>query len=181
MTAWARWTLAIVFFLSACAFVALAPLLSALSPDGAWPFYGLAAFCLLITVACLFKSSRGVALRIIGAVIFCAYVFYVYDRVTQPPVLEALKELLRSEPSLFQWGLHAFFVYSRLSESNVWRALLGFLVIGLPSGYLMIAGTYPRSDILGLAFHLDGDRSASEPSSSETIGGARTLTGGERK
>lgn len=79
-------------------------------PAGALVFYGLAAFCVIIAVACLFPKSHPITLRLIGALVCSAYIVYMVDS--------------------FQ-------------TQNFGRAAVGFLVWGLPSGYLAVAGKYP--------------------------------------
>ncbi len=79
-------------------------------PAGAFVFYGMAAFCVVIAIACLLPQSHPLTLRIIGAMIFCAYVAYVSDS---------------------------------FRTSNLIRAMVGFLVWGIPSSYLAIVGNYP--------------------------------------
>ncbi|MEO0378611.1 MAG: hypothetical protein AAF329_29270 [Cyanobacteria bacterium P01_A01_bin.17] len=79
-------------------------------PSGALVFYGMAAVCVIIAVACLFPKSHPVTLRLIGGLILSAYVIYVFDS--------------------FQ-------------TQNFTRAVVGFLVWGLPSGYLAVTGKYP--------------------------------------
>lgn len=79
-------------------------------PAGAFPFYVLAVFCVVIAIACVFPQSHPVTLRLIGAVIFLAYAAYVSDS---------------------------------FNTKNFGRAFVGFLVWGIPSGYLAIMGGYP--------------------------------------
>lgn len=79
-------------------------------PAGAFVFYGIATLFVVIAIACFFPQSHPVTLRIIGATIFCTYVWYV----------------VASFPT-----------------QNLSRAIIGFFVWGVPSGYLAIAGKYP--------------------------------------
>jgi hypothetical protein len=109
MSQGSRIAIGIVAFLCAAAF-----LKSALNPVGlpvgAIVFYGMALFCVVIAIACFFPKGHPVTLRIIGIVIFYAYVSYAYD------------------------SLHT---------QNFRRAVGGFLLWGVPSGYLAIKGKYP--------------------------------------
>lgn len=79
-------------------------------PAGAFIFYGMAAFCVVIAIACFFPQSHPITLRLIGIMIFCAYIAYVSDSFRTP---------------------------------NLGRAIVGFLVWGIPSGYLAVMGKYP--------------------------------------
>lgn len=72
-------------------------------------FYGMAILCVIIAIACFFPKSHPLTLRMIGAVIFFAYVAYVVDS---------------------------------FRTSNLFRAIAGFIVWGIPSGYLAIKGEY---------------------------------------
>ncbi|MEM9540996.1 MAG: hypothetical protein AAGA60_16025 [Cyanobacteria bacterium P01_E01_bin.42] len=90
-------------------------LMTALDPDSGFPaspsvFYGLAAFCVIIAIACVFPKSHPITLRIIGTMIFLAYAVYVVDS---------------------------------FNTDNLPRALMGFIVWGLPSGYLALMGKFP--------------------------------------
>lgn len=68
--------LGVVFAGSALFFVWFGLANGAMMPNGAVPFYGLAAFCGVVALACLVQGSRPVALRIIGAVICLTFVCY---------------------------------------------------------------------------------------------------------
>ena len=76
--------------------------LTALDPSGlpAGPlvFYALALICLIIVVACLFPKSRPVTLRMIGFVIFSAYVYYLFDSFQT-------KNFTRALLGFWTWGL----------------------------------------------------------------------------
>jgi asparagine N-glycosylation enzyme membrane subunit Stt3 len=76
-------------------------------PAGALVFYGMAGFCIVIAIACVFPQSHPVTLRLIGAIIFLAY------------------------------------VSDSFHTQNLGRAFVGFLVWGIPSGYLAVMGKYP--------------------------------------
>jgi hypothetical protein len=58
MSAGARITLAIATILFAAGFAATGRYFGPELPAGSWPFYGLGAFCILIALACLIRSSR---------------------------------------------------------------------------------------------------------------------------
>lgn len=47
-------------------------------PAGALAFYGMAAFFIVIAIACFFPKSHPITLRLMGAMIFCAYVAYAF-------------------------------------------------------------------------------------------------------
>jgi hypothetical protein len=94
-------------------------------PAGSFVFYSMAAFCITIAIACFFPQSHPVTLRIIGAVIFFAYVAYVAD------------------------SLHT---------QNLGRAILGFLVWGIPSGYLAVVGKYPSRGMGAAGFNAEHNR-----------------------
>lgn len=103
MSGGARITLAIVTILSAIGFAAIGRLLGPELPAGSWPFYGFAVLCALIAVACLVRSSRPVTLRIIGSVVFVAYVVYAYASIGD-------KKFARAVAGLFAWGLPGAYV-----------------------------------------------------------------------
>lgn len=109
MSLGSRIAIGIVALLSAVGFWMMALDPSGL-PAGASVFYGMAAFCVVIAIACFFPQSHPITLRMIGAMIFCAYIGY----------------------------LHTSFGTQNLSQ-----AMMGFLVCGIPSGYLAIMGKYP--------------------------------------
>ncbi|MBP0030748.1 hypothetical protein [Roseofilum sp. Guam] len=109
MSKGSRIAIAIVSLISAVGFFMTALDPSGL-PAGASVFYGLAILCIVIAIACLFPQTHPVTLRIIGTVIFCAYIAYVMDS--------------------FQ-------------TDNLGRAIVGFMVWGIPSGYLAVMGRYP--------------------------------------
>jgi hypothetical protein len=82
--------LAVACSLSAAGFAALGWLYGEYFPRGPWPFYGLAAFCALIALACLASASRPVTLRVVGAVVCGAFALYVYDSDGRPNFWRAL-------------------------------------------------------------------------------------------
>jgi MFS family permease len=41
-------------------------------------------------------------------------------------------------------GAFALYVYASLDSPNFWRALSGFVVLGLPAGFVALTGKYPR-------------------------------------
>jgi hypothetical protein len=79
-------------------------------PAGAAVFYGMAAFCVIIAIACFFPKTHPITLRIIGTMICLAYFAYVLDSIR---------------------------------NQNLVRAMVGFIIWGIPSGYLAIMGKYP--------------------------------------
>jgi hypothetical protein len=83
-------SLAVACGLIAAAFAVLGALYGDYFPKGAWPFYGLAAFCTLISLACLAPRSRPVALRVIGVVVFGGFAAYVFSSYGKPDCWRAL-------------------------------------------------------------------------------------------
>jgi len=103
MSAGARITVAIVTAFSAAAFVVIGASLGAELPAGSWPSYGLAMFCALVAHACLVPGARPVTLRLIGFVIFLAYVVYAFDSIGE-------RTFFRAIGGLIFWGLPALYV-----------------------------------------------------------------------
>ena len=81
--------------------------------------YLIASFCFLIAVACLIPHSRPVTVRIIAAIVLATCTWYVWD--------------VRGAP---WWP-------TKPGQPSLGRALLAFLVFGLPAGYVTIRGAYP--------------------------------------
>lgn len=104
-----RIAIGVVALLCAAGFLMTALYPSSL-PAGSVTCYGIAAFCMIIAIACFFPQSHPITLRLIGAMIFCTYVAYVSDS---------------------------------FRNQNLSRAIVGFLVWGIPSGYLAVMGKYP--------------------------------------
>ncbi|CAN5899520.1 hypothetical protein BH23PLA1_BH23PLA1_41020 [soil metagenome] len=98
MSTGARVVLAVFVLICAACFAAIGMISGDLLAAGAWPFYGLAVFCVVIALACLSRSSRPVTLRLIGLVIFLAYGFYIYDSLGDLNILRAIA-------GLCVWGL----------------------------------------------------------------------------
>lgn len=90
MSAGGRMVLGIACSLIAAAFLVLGALYGDYFPKGAWPFYGLAAFCAFIALACLAPRSRPVALRVIGLAVFVAFACYVFGSYGRPDFWRAL-------------------------------------------------------------------------------------------
>jgi hypothetical protein len=86
-------------------------------PYGATPFNVIAAFCGILSLACLVKSSRALTLRLLGAAVCGAYVWGVYLFVT---------------------------AQGHVAIADVIKVILGFAVFGLPAAYVAITGTYPK-------------------------------------
>ena len=63
-------------------------------PAGSHVFYGLAAFCVVVAIACLFPKSHPITLRMIGTIIFCIYVAYVGDSLHSHNLVRALVGLI---------------------------------------------------------------------------------------
>ena len=97
-------------------FIAVGATLGAAMPKGPLPFYVLGLFCCVVALACLLPGSRRVTLRIVGATICGAYVCYVLSELGNP---------------------------IKMGEVNIIEAVAGFLVFGLPGGYLAVTGRYP--------------------------------------
>ena len=103
MSSDARILLGIATILSAIGFVAIGIVLGPELPLGATPFYLLATFCILISMACFTPSTRPVALRIIGLVVFVTYVVYAYSCIGQ-------KDFVRALAGLLVWGFPGGYV-----------------------------------------------------------------------
>lgn len=119
MSTGARVTVGLVALACGVSFLFIAITAGDVFPTGPMPFYGFAVFCFVVFVACLFRKSRPLTLRIIGGVLCLSYLFYLYDSI---------------------------------QKGNWPWALAGFLVVGLPAGYLMITGTYPEWGRASAAF-----------------------------
>lgn len=93
MSQGSRIAIGIVALLSALGFF-----ITALDPEGlpagATEFYGMAALCVIIAVACFFPQTHRVTLRIIGTAIFCGYVVYVYDSFQTQNFARAIRGFL---------------------------------------------------------------------------------------
>jgi ABC-type Fe3+-siderophore transport system permease subunit len=63
-------------------------------PIGAWAFYSLAAFCIVIATACFFPQTHPFTLRLIGIVIFVTYVAYVWDSFHTQNLARAIQGFL---------------------------------------------------------------------------------------
>ena len=119
MSMGARIAIGVVALLGAVGFLILAQDTSGL-PAGAYVFYGLAALCVVIAIACFFPKSHPITLRIIGTAICLTYIYYVADS---------------------------------FGTENLVRAIVGFFVWGLPSGYMAIMGQYPSWGKLSAGFN----------------------------
>ena len=119
MSAGARWTLgsfALLFAMTLIFAERIAPSKSPLL------VYGPAAFCLVIAVSCFSRTWRRPAVRIIGLVVFIAYVSYLVEEVLR----EATKH------------------YTSISEPHWLNALIGLAMFGLPGLYVAVRGIYPE-------------------------------------
>lgn len=93
--------------------------------------YGLAAFCGLIALACFSRIWRGPAVRIIGLIVFLAYVSYLaYELLREP-----------AKP------------YAGRSEPHWLNATMGLILFGLPGLYVAVRGKYPAWGRGAKAFH----------------------------
>lgn len=124
MSTGARVTIGILFAFSGICFVLIGKYLGGELPLGSTPFYGMAAFCAVVTLASFVRRSQPITLRAIGAVIFALYVWYAC---------------------------------STFGDERFGRAIVGFITIGIPAGYVMIRGAYPIWGKYGMAFHSKGD------------------------
>ena len=111
MSSEARVLIGLLTLVSALLFALIGVTLGGQLPAGGTPFYGMAAFCAVISLACFSNKSQPVTLRIIGAILCCSYFVYAVDS---------------------------------FGSSNFVIAVIGFIVIGVPGGYLMIVGKYPQ-------------------------------------
>jgi hypothetical protein len=110
-------------------------------PAGAPPFYALGTFCEVVAVGCLFVRSRPFALRIVGAAVCGAYLWYTKDVWRKPIHLD----------------------FDASSEHGLIGALFGLFLFGLPGAYVAVTGRYPR---LAIFSELFGSKARSEPESS---------------
>jgi hypothetical protein len=98
-------------------------LISAMNPAtvAATPiiFFGLAAFCGVITMACLFPKSSPVTLRIIGIVIFGTYAFYIYSSLHTDNLSRAIK-------GFFFWGIPSGYLAIMGSYPSWGKGTAGF-------------------------------------------------------
>jgi hypothetical protein len=79
-------------------------------------------FCVLIAVACFSRYLRGMALRLIGGLVFFASVWYLaMELKTKPPNL-----------------------YSGHFGPSIMNSLLFMLVFGLPGLHVALRGHYPK-------------------------------------
>jgi hypothetical protein len=126
-----RITLGIILALLACGFLAVS-----------WNMHGLpemrageigsfvfAIFSALGALACLVTTGRKLVLRVIGGVIFLACCWYIVAMIGDRKIASDA----RSKPSLL-------------------NAIGLFLLVGLPAGYVMIKGGYPRWGTHAAAF-----------------------------
>jgi hypothetical protein len=109
--------LGIATLLIGAGFVATGAVAGENLPSGRLPFYVIGAFCGIIALACLSRRSRPITLRILGASICAAYVWYVLDEWGKPVRLE--------------------------QTNNVVKAIVGLIIFGLPGAYLAITAKYP--------------------------------------
>lgn len=82
--------LGIASLLIGIAFAAVAAFSGPLMPTGPWPYYGLAGFCGLISLAGLVPISRPVTGRLLGVTVFAACVEYLVTSLGTPWILGAL-------------------------------------------------------------------------------------------
>lgn len=106
----------------------------------------LGGFCLAGALACLLPAIRPIALRLIGATVFLAFFGYLVGMVISGPLLGNSR-----------------------GEMSLINSTVGFLVFGLPAGYVAVKGQYPRWGRHAAAFgatyprHVDtGSKSVSE-------------------
>jgi hypothetical protein len=119
----ARVTLGIILALLACGFLAVSKNMREL-PDMRAAEIGMfvfAIFSALGALACLVTTGRKLVLRIIGGAIFLACCWYILSTLMAGQLVSGK----RSQPSFV-------------------NAVMLFLLVGLPAGYVMIKGGYPR-------------------------------------
>ncbi len=126
-----RVTLGIVLVLLACGFLAVAWSMRGLPEMRAGAIGSLvfAVLCAIGAVACLFRASGPVTLRVIGGAIFLADCWYIVSTVMEGKIVSGS----RAKPSLL-------------------NAIMLFLLVGLPAAYVMITGRYPRWGAHAAAF-----------------------------
>ena len=98
MSLGARIAIGVVALLCAFGFLITALDPSSGLPAGPLVFYGMALLFVVIAIACFFPKSHPITLRIIGTVIFIAYVLYVLDSFHN-------QNLGRAILGLLVWGL----------------------------------------------------------------------------
>jgi hypothetical protein len=84
MSAGGRITLGVACSLIAIGFAVLGAASGDAFPKGPWPFYGLAAFCTSIALACLVPGCCPIVLRVIGAVVFVVFALILYSSFGEP-------------------------------------------------------------------------------------------------
>jgi hypothetical protein len=130
MSRGARWTLGMFSLLFSWIFV----ISNGNSPRPAIGWI-LAAFCILIAIACFSGTARGPAIRVIGAVVFLLYCGYL--------VLEMRTGFWRP--------------YQGRGSEHWVNALWGFFVYGLPGIYVALRGFYPPWGYAAESFRGSGE------------------------
>jgi len=135
MSRWARWTIGVVVLAFGLEMIASRPPGGAsLAETGWFLFLG------MIVIACFSRTGRPVAVRVIGAVVFFAYLAYF------------LYEFLAPIPQAYQG----------IAQEHWVNALLGLLLIGLPGLYVAGAGKYPHWGIHAKGFKSSDDEGEDE-------------------
>lgn len=87
------------------------------------------ALCGLVALACLVPRSRGVAVRVVGLVVFGACCWYLWTMIDKS------------------------FWNGRPSQPSLGNGLFAFLFFGLPGAYVAFRGVYPRRGSSTRAFN----------------------------
>lgn len=119
MSSGARIALAIMTLFCAASFAAIGLISGDQLSAGAWPFYGISAFCVVIAVACLMPRSRPVTLRLIGSIIFLVYVCYFFDSLGDISILRAFS-------GFCVWGLPSGYLAIKGTYPSWGRASAAF-------------------------------------------------------
>ena len=131
MSRWARWTIAIAVLLLGWEVIALSPPGEHLSAEA-----GLLLFLGMIVIACLSKTGRPVALRVVGGTVFFAYLAYFFYEFLDP-----IPE-----------------TYKGINQEHWVNALFGLLLYGLPGLYVAATAGYPKWGIHAKGFRSPKDQ-----------------------
>lgn len=145
MSTTSRVIIAIVCVASACMFGLMAAMHAV--PRNNWGLWLLSAFCLVIAITCIPGKHTAVTGRLIGGVIFAAYVAYVISEIVAPTP---------HRPYMSFWD-----ALLATGQADILNALIGLVVWGLPAGYVMIFG-WDAGLLPGLYAHGENARSSKD-------------------
>ena len=135
-----RWLIAIVGIVFGIGFASVPFVMPDAKPIAKLVMWGFAAFCGLMSVACLSERARPLAGRLIAATIFAASLGYIYSEIGRP----LPEQYRRSEPNLI-------------------NAIFFFIVFGLPAAYVMFTGKFPKWSVLGNSLHGSQSQDKDDP------------------